>query len=61
VPEPTDIMGKGEPLPTGRRQEYLPSTKPGARLPHFPIRIHDNDLSSTSEVKINERFHPNMV
>ncbi|XP_073387845.1 uncharacterized protein [Physcomitrium patens] len=34
--------------PMGRRLEYLPSTQPGARLPHFPIIIHQHTFPSSS-------------
>ena len=34
--------------PTGRRQEYLPSSQPGARLPHFPIVIHRHSAPLSS-------------
>ncbi|KAG0583412.1 hypothetical protein KC19_3G134100 [Ceratodon purpureus] len=37
--------------PTGRRQEYLPSSQPGARLPHFPIVIYHHMDSSPSSKK----------
>ncbi|KAL3678132.1 hypothetical protein R1sor_021088 [Riccia sorocarpa] len=35
--------------PTGRRREYIPSSKPGARLPHMRIHRLDADLKKTSE------------
>jgi hypothetical protein len=37
-------------FPTGRRREYLPSTRPGARLPHFPIRMFCLNPPATSKV-----------
>jgi len=35
-------------VPTGRRQEYLPSSQPGARVPHFPIVIHHHSTPLSS-------------
>ncbi len=37
-------------FPTGRRREYLQSTQPGARLPHFPIRMFCLNPPATSKV-----------
>lgn len=34
--------------PTGRRQEYIPSTQPGARLPHYPIIIRHHSAPASS-------------
>jgi hypothetical protein len=36
-------------FPTGRRREYLPSTQPGARLPHFPIHMFCLNPPATSK------------
>lgn len=36
VEKPDDVL---EEKPTGRRREYVPSSKPGSRLPHMQLRI----------------------
>ncbi|KAG6554781.1 hypothetical protein Mapa_003801 [Marchantia paleacea] len=37
--------------PTGRRREYMPSSKPGSRLPHMSMRYLDAELRNLSEAR----------
>jgi hypothetical protein len=58
VAEVEQISSGGRvPAPTGRRQEYLPSSQPGSRLPHFPIVTHHHMAQSSSSKVCTKKLY----